>query len=93
MQAEMINDETLSRVIALNDIAEGRGQTLAQLALSWALRDSRVTSVLIGASSVAQLDDNLAATENLGFDDAELATIDQFAKESGINLWESSSAV
>jgi L-glyceraldehyde 3-phosphate reductase len=93
MRTGMVNEETLSRVIALNKIAEGRGQTLAQLALSWALRDSRVTSVLIGASSVAQLDDNLAATENLDFDDAELASIDEFAKESGINLWESSSAV
>jgi L-glyceraldehyde 3-phosphate reductase len=93
MQPEMVNDETLSRVIALNDIAAGRGQTLAQLALSWALRDARVTSVLIGASSVAQLDDNLAATDNLEFDDAELTAIGEFAKESGINLWESSSAV
>jgi L-glyceraldehyde 3-phosphate reductase len=93
MQAGMINDQTLSRVLALNGIAESRGQTLAQLALSWALRDPRVTSVLIGASSVSQLDDNLAAADNLAFDDAELAAIDEFAIESGINLWESSSAV
>jgi L-glyceraldehyde 3-phosphate reductase len=93
MQSGMVNDETLSRVLALNGIADSRGQTLAQLALSWALRDPRVTSVLIGASSVAQLDDNLAAADNLAFDDAELAAIDEFAIESGINLWESSSAV
>jgi L-glyceraldehyde 3-phosphate reductase len=93
MRSGMINDQTLSRVLALNGIAESRGQTLAQLALSWALRDSRVTSVLIGASSVAQLDDNLAAADNLAFDDAELVEIDEFAIESGINLWESSSAV
>jgi L-glyceraldehyde 3-phosphate reductase len=93
MQSGMVNDETLSRVLALNGIAESRGQTLAQLALSWALRDPRVTSVLIGASSVAQLDDNLAAADNLAFDDAELTAIDEFAIESGINLWESSSAV
>jgi L-glyceraldehyde 3-phosphate reductase len=93
MHADMVNDQTLSRVLALNEIAESRGQTLAQLALSWALRDPRVTSVLIGASSVAQLDDNLAATENLEFDDAALAAIDEFAKDAGINLWESSSAV
>ncbi len=93
VQGSMINAETLGRVRALNEIAAGRGQTLAQLALSWALRDSRVSSVLIGASSVAQLDDNLAATENLAFDDAELAAIDEHAKEAGINLWQESSDV
>lgn len=93
VQQSMINAETLGRVRALNEIAAGRGQTLAQLALSWALRDSRVSSVLIGASSVAQLDDNLAATENLAFDDAELVAIDEHAKEAGINLWQESSDV
>ncbi len=93
VQGSMINAETLGRVRALNEIAAGRGQTLAQLALSWALRDSRVSSVLIGASSVAQLDDNLAATENLAFDDAELVAIDEHAKEAGINLWQESSDV
>ena len=93
VQRSMINAETLGRVRALNEIAAGRGQTLAQLALSWALRDSRVSSVLIGASSVAQLDDNLAATENLAFDDAELVAIDEHAKEAGINLWQESSDV
>lgn len=93
VQQSMINAETLGRVRALNEIAAGRGQTLAQLALSWALRDPRVSSVLIGASSVAQLDDNLAATENLAFDDAELVAIDEHAKEAGINLWQESSDV
>lgn len=89
----MITDETLARVRALNDIAAGRGQSLAQLALSWALRDERVTSVLIGASSVKQLDDNLDAVQNLSFTDAELATIDEHAGERDINLWAPSSSV
>ena len=93
MQKRMLTDETLGRVRALNDIASGRGQTLAQLALSWALRDERVTSVLIGASSVAQLDDNLAAVQNLAFTSDELATIDELAGDRDINLWASSSAV
>jgi L-glyceraldehyde 3-phosphate reductase len=89
----MINDETLTRVKALNDIASGRGQSLAQLAISWALRDSRVTSALIGASSVGQLEQNLAAAQNLKFDPAELAAIDEHATDAGINLWAASSAV
>ena len=93
MQKRMLTDETLGRVRALNDIASGRGQTLAQLALSWALRDERVTSVLIGASSVAQLDDNLAAVQNLTFTSEELAKIDELAGDRDINLWASSSAV
>jgi L-glyceraldehyde 3-phosphate reductase len=93
MSSRMLSDETLERVRALNEIASGRGQSLAQLALSWALRDERVTSVLIGASSVQQLDDNLDATQNLAFDEAELARIDEFAVEAGINLWQTSSAV
>jgi L-glyceraldehyde 3-phosphate reductase len=89
----MINDETLTRVRALNEIAAGRGQSLAQLAISWALRDTRVTSALIGASSVAQLEQNLAAVQNLDFEPAELAAIEEHAKDAGINLWEGSSAV
>ena len=93
MQKRMLTDETLGRVRALNDIASGRGQTLAQLALSWALRDERVTSVLIGASSLAQLDDNLAAVQNLAFTGDELARIDELAGDRDINLWASSSAV
>jgi L-glyceraldehyde 3-phosphate reductase len=93
MDKSTITEETLGKVRALGDIAAGRGQSLAQLALSWALRDSRVTSVLVGASSVAQLEDNLAATTNLSFDDAELAAIDEHATDAGINLWAGSSAV
>jgi L-glyceraldehyde 3-phosphate reductase len=89
----MINDETLTRVRALNEIAAGRGQSLAQLAISWALRDTRVTSALIGASSVAQLEQNLAAVQNLDFEPAELAAIEEHAKDAGINLWAGSSAV
>ncbi|MCS5498072.1 L-glyceraldehyde 3-phosphate reductase [Cnuibacter physcomitrellae] len=91
--SRMITDETLRRVRALNEIAAGRGQTLAQLALSWALRDDRVTSVLIGASSVKQLDDNLDAVQNLSFTESELAAIDEHAGERDINLWAPSSAV
>ncbi|MEA9984907.1 MULTISPECIES: L-glyceraldehyde 3-phosphate reductase [Subtercola] len=93
MQQSFVNDDTLTHLRALNDIASGRGQTLAQLALSWALRDERVTSVLIGASSVKQLDDNLAATQNLSFEQSELDAIDEHAVEAGINLWATSSAV
>ena len=76
---------------ALNELAQERGQSLAQLALAWLLRDDRVTSVLIGASSVAQLDDNLAALDNLSFSADELARIDQHAVDAGINLWANSS--
>lgn len=90
---ELITDDALGRMRALNGIAAGRGQSLAQLALSWALRHEQVTSVLVGASSVQQLDDNIAATQNLAFSDSELAQIDEHAVEAGINLWEASSAV
>ena len=76
---------------ALNEIAGRRGQSLAQLALAWTLRDERVTSTLIGASSVEQLEDNVAALARLDFDDDELEEIDRHAREGGINLWASSS--
>jgi L-glyceraldehyde 3-phosphate reductase len=92
LSTSMLSDENLDRIRALNDIAAARGQTLAQLALSWTLRDSRMTSTLIGASSVRQLDDNLGAVEKLEFTDSELAEIDKHAVESGINLWARSSA-
>ena len=72
-------------------MAKERGQTLAQMALAWLLRDERVTSVLVGASSVEQLDDNLLAVKNLEFSDDELAKIDKHAVDAGINLWETSS--
>ncbi|GAA3424320.1 L-glyceraldehyde 3-phosphate reductase [Streptosporangium sandarakinum] len=88
---EMLTEETMRHVRRLNEIAQGRGQTLAQMALSWALRDSRVTSVLIGASSVGQLEDSLGAVRNLSFTDDELAAIDKDAVEAGINIWARSS--
>jgi L-glyceraldehyde 3-phosphate reductase len=83
----VINDENLARVRALNEIAAGRGQTLAQLALAWVIRDPRVTSTLIGASSVAQLEDNVAAVGLLDLSADELAEIDKWAVESGVDLW------
>ena len=82
-----LEDDVLDRVRALNEIAEQRGQKLAQLALQWALRDPRVTSAVIGASSVEQLDTNLDALSAPPLTDAELAEIDQHAVDSGINLW------
>jgi L-glyceraldehyde 3-phosphate reductase len=92
MSQGMLSEENLAKVRALDSLAKRRGQTLAQMALAWTLRDSRVTSTLIGASSVGQLEENVAALENLSFSDEELAEIDQHATESGINLWERSSA-
>jgi L-glyceraldehyde 3-phosphate reductase len=93
MKSSMINEETLGRVRGLNDIAKQRGQSLAQLAVSWALRDDRVTSVLLGASSVRQLEDNLGALKNLSFESSELAAIDEYAKDADINIWKNSSDV
>jgi L-glyceraldehyde 3-phosphate reductase len=84
---EMLSDDNLARVRALSAIAERRGQRLAQLAIAWTLRDSRISSALIGASSVAQLEQNLGALDNLDFSADELAEIDQFAVESGVDLW------
>jgi L-glyceraldehyde 3-phosphate reductase len=91
LSSEFLTDENLERVRALNELARERGQTLAQMAIAWTLRDERVTSALIGASSVRQLEDSLAAIENLDFTDEELARIDRHAVEGGINLWASSS--
>jgi len=87
LSTDAISEENLARVRALNEIAEGRGQTLAQMALAWVLRDPRVTSTLIGASSVAQLEDNVAAVQRLDFSDDELAAIDKHAVEAGVDLW------
>jgi L-glyceraldehyde 3-phosphate reductase len=87
LPTDMLSETNLNRVRGLREIAQQRGQLVSQLALSWALRDSRVTSVLIGASSVAQLEENLGALDNLEFSEAELAKIDDFAVESGIDLW------
>ncbi|HEX6150140.1 aldo/keto reductase [Nocardioides sp.] len=82
-----LDDAVLERVRSLNGIAERRGQKLAQLALQWALRDPRVTSAVIGASSVEQLDTNLDAVDGPPLTDEELAEIDEYAEEAGINLW------
>ena len=90
LSPDLITDEALEKIRALNEIAAARGQTLAQLALAWTLRDPRVTSALIGASSVSQLEANIAALERLDFTEDELAEIDRFASESGINLWAAS---
>jgi L-glyceraldehyde 3-phosphate reductase len=89
----LLTEQALGKIRELNEIARGRGQSLAQMALAWALRDDRVTSVLVGASSVAQLEANVGAVANLEFDPDELAAIERHAVESGINLWEKSSSV
>jgi L-glyceraldehyde 3-phosphate reductase len=91
LSPDLITDDTLEKIRGLNEIASARGQSLAQMALAWALRDRRVTSALIGASSVEQLEANVAALDRLDFTDDELAAIDRFATESGINLWATSS--
>ena len=82
-----LSEENLKRVHALNEIAAGRGQTLAQMAIAWVLRDQRVTSALIGARDVKQLDDSLDAVKNLHFTEAELHEIDSHAQEGEIDLW------
>jgi L-glyceraldehyde 3-phosphate reductase len=87
---ELLSEENLARVRALNEIAGRRGQTLAQLAVAWALRDERVTSALLGASSVEQLEQNVAALERLDFTPDELAEIDRYAQEGAVNLWAAS---
>jgi L-glyceraldehyde 3-phosphate reductase len=91
LPAEMLTTETLEKIRALNEIAAARGQSLAQLAIAWVLRDPRVTSALIGASSVEQLEANVAALDNLELSAGELAEIDRHATESGINIWAVSS--
>jgi L-glyceraldehyde 3-phosphate reductase len=92
MGQDMISEQRLATVRALNELAAGRGQSLAQLALVWALRDPRMTSLVIGASSVAQLDDNVAALSHLDLTDDELTEIDRTATELDINLWAQSSS-
>jgi L-glyceraldehyde 3-phosphate reductase len=89
---DWLTEQNLDHVRALNEIAQARGQTLAQMAVAWVLRDQRVTSALIGASSVRQLDDNLDSLNNLDLTDEELAAIDQHAVDLGINIWEESSS-
>jgi L-glyceraldehyde 3-phosphate reductase len=88
----MLSEENLARVRALNEIASRRGQTLAQMAIAWVLRDPRVSSALLGASSVEQLEQNIAALERADFEQAELEEIDRHAQEGGVNLWATSSS-
>jgi L-glyceraldehyde 3-phosphate reductase len=91
LDRRLLSEQNLARVRALNDIARGRGQTLAQMALAWTIRDPRVTSALVGARNVRQLHDSLDALKNVAFSADELARIDQHARESGIDLWRTSS--
>ena len=92
LRQEMLSDENLAKVRALAAIAERRGQKLSQLALAWSLRDPRVTSALVGVSSIAQLEDNVGALQNLDFTEGELNEIDRYAVDAGINLWARSSS-
>jgi len=91
LEQSQLTEETLAKVRALNEVAAGRGQSLAQLALAWTLRDPRMTSTVFGASSVEQLDANVHALERLDFAPDELAEIDRHATESDLNLWARSS--
>ena len=87
LSPDMLTEQALAKIRGLNDIAQRRGQTLAQMALAWTLRDPRMTSTLPGASSLQQLEDNLRALDNLEFSEEELAEIDRYATESDINIW------
>lgn len=87
LSKDLLTAQNLERIAALNRIAADRGQTLAQLAIAWVLRRPEVTSALIGASSVRQLEDSAAAVTGLGFSEAELAAIDEHARDGGLNLW------
>ena len=89
---EMLTEETIDKIRDLNEIAARRGQSLAQMALAWTLRDPRVTSTLVGVRSVEQLERNVAALERLDFAPEELAQIDRYASESGVNCWAASSS-
>ena len=91
LSPSLIDEQALAKIKALNEIAARRGQTLAQLALAWTLRDPRVTSTLVGASSVEQLEANVAALEKLDLTEDELAEIDRYATDADINLWAASS--
>ena len=93
LSKDLLTEKNLAHVRALNGIAAARGQTLAQMALAWALRDPRVTSALIGARTVAQLDDSLDALTRLDFSSDELAKIDTYATEGGVDLWKASSTI
>jgi L-glyceraldehyde 3-phosphate reductase len=92
LSPDLINEQSLAKVRALNEIAQRRGQSLAQMALAWTLRDERMTSTLIGVSSIEQLDDSLGALDNTSFSADDLAEIDRYATDADINLWSRSSA-
>jgi len=92
MSPDQLGEATMAKVRSLNEIAQRRGQTLAQLALAWTLRDTRMTSTLVGASSVKQLEQNVGALDHLEFSREELSEIDRYATESKINLWASATA-
>lgn len=87
LPSSLLSEANLNNIRALNDIAKQRGQTLAQMAIAWVLRDQRVTSALIGASKVSQIEDAVGALQNMNFTAQELSAIDQYAQEGGINLW------
>ena len=91
LKKSFISDENMSRIRSLNEIAERRGQTLAQMAIAWTLRDPRVTSALIGVRNVQQLEDSLSALKKLDFSDDELTEIEQYAVDAGVNIWAESS--
>ena len=91
LSTDFLTEENLDKIRALNAIAGRRGQSLAQMAIAWVLRDPRMTSTVLGASSVQQLENNVAALATPSFSDDELAEIDKYATESGINLWARSS--
>ncbi|HEX4527578.1 MAG TPA: L-glyceraldehyde 3-phosphate reductase [Gaiellaceae bacterium] len=92
LSPDLLTEETLAKIRGLNELAKKRGQSLAQMSLAWTLRDPRMTSTLIGASSIAQLEDSLGALQRLDFSDDELAEIDGYATDSDINLWARSSS-
>jgi L-glyceraldehyde 3-phosphate reductase len=92
LDQEFLSERNLENIRRLNDIARQRGQSLAQMALAWTLRDTRVTSVLFGASSLEQIDENVASLDRLEFTEQELDEIDRYAQEGDINLWASSSS-
>jgi L-glyceraldehyde 3-phosphate reductase len=92
LSPKLLTEQTLAKIRGLGEIAAGRGQTLAQMAVAWTLRDPRMTSALVGVSSIEQLEMNVGALDNLDFSDDELAEIDRYATESDINIWARSSA-
>jgi L-glyceraldehyde 3-phosphate reductase len=92
LRSDFLSPENLANIRALNEIAQSRGQTLAQMAIAWVLKDRRVTTALIGASKVSQIEDCVAALQNLTFSKQELSRIDQYARDGDINLWAASSA-